>query len=541
MKNDLTLAINAGTSDTRTTRTIAAQVVIAACLCAAVIRYDYPYVVGMLLGDPETATGIAAPFLACLVAYRWRRPIAKSIGPGSAGGPVLAAISVAAFMATTWPFKYGTVRIASALPMLGGALLSIGGRRFLVTCLPAAAMLIWMVPFGMRYLAALAILPEMWTIRAARMALELLTWADITSVGPDLVWSTGGAAGTIALGEPSRGFSLLSSTLAIGLFVTLASRRRLAGYALLLGSLVPVALACNLLRFVMLGMVTIATESRPESGEPRIIAALCSLISAYVVFCGIAALVGGEDPSAGPRYAVPHRWPRGGWPVAATLTILATAVIVANPVAEGIALRFSKSQVALREPLETLREPSVNGIYRVEINPDEARRFAESDIGTRDTLLRMYTDGSKFYLLFVTYYSNQGETIPHMPEVCYRQSGAVVNSLSTVQLALPPKKSGGEARSVPAELLDIQLDGERRALVYVLCCEGTYHHDRESARIALGMPGKRRTYFSKIESSAILAKGEEFSTAAERARSLLEAAVAELERVHFPTQQQIIE
>jgi hypothetical protein len=309
----------------------------------------------------------------------------------------------------------------------------------------------------------------------------------------------------------------------------------------MLGSLVPVALVCNLLRFVVLGMVTIAIESRPEGGGPRVIAMACCFASAYAMFCGIAALVGGSDPSAGLSVQLHRRWPRGGWPVTATIMILAAAAIAANPTAEAIALRFQKSEAALRETFATLRDPSINGIRRVETADDEVRRLAESDVGTPDTLLRTYTDGPNAYILFVTYYSNQRETIPHTPEVCYRQAGALVNSSSNVQLALPPKEGDSAVRTVEAKLLDIQADGTRRALVYVLCCEGAYRNDRESARIALGMPGNRRTYFSKIEASAILSEGEDFPAAAQRARKLLESVIPELERTHFPTQQQLSE
>ena len=541
MTNASVPTMDAGACDSRTTRTIMAQVLLAASLCAVVIRNDHPYIAAALLGDPDSAAGIAAPLLAGVVAYRWRRPIAESIGPGSAAGPLLAAVGIAVFMATIWPLNYGTVRIATAMPMLAGALLSIGGRRFLLACLPATAMLLWMIPVGVRFIAAIAIVPETLTIRATRMSLDLLTFADVTAAGPDLVWHAGGAAGTVALGETSRGFSLVLPMMAIGLFVTLASRRSLVGYMAMLGSLVPVVLVCNTLRFVVLGVVTIATESRPEAGEPRVIATVCCFASAYAVFCGIAAFVGGSDPSAGGPGPMRCRWPRGGWPTTATLLILAAAAIAANPAAQVIAQRFHKSAAALREPLATLRDPSIKEIHRIETAADEVRRLADSDVGTPDTLLRTYSDGSKSYMVFVTYYSNQRETIPHTPEVCYRQAGATVNSMSTVQLVLPPREGGTAPRPVEAKLLDIEADGTRRALAYVLCCEGAYHNDRESARIVLGLPGNRRTFFSKIEASAILSEGEDFPAAAQRAASLLQGVIPELERTHFPTQQQLRE
>ena len=137
-------------------------------------------------------------------------------------------------------------------------------------------------------------------------------------------------------------------------------------------------------------------------------------------------------------------------------------------------------------------------------------------------------------ILFVTYYSDPRDTIPHTPEVCYRQAGSVIESMEKVDLEV-----AGFDEPVTARLLDISQGPFRLAVLYVICHNGEIYHEREHVRLAMGMPGDKYTYFSKIEAISQVDTKTTWEDAVVLTRQLLTESLEEMVDRHYPTRAQV--
>lgn len=138
-------------------------------------------------------------------------------------------------------------------------------------------------------------------------------------------------------------------------------------------------------------------------------------------------------------------------------------------------------------------------------------------------------------ILFVTYYNDPRDTVPHTPEVCYRQAGAEIASMKVIPLDVP----GFEPGDAEGLLLDIRQPSARLALLYVIVSNGRIYHDRERVRLALGMPGDRYVYFSKIEGLTPVLSDDGWDEAVELCRTMVTEALVELVESHYPTREDV--
>ena len=144
------------------------------------------------------------------------------------------------------------------------------------------------------------------------------------------------------------------------------------------------------------------------------------------------------------------------------------------------------------------------------------------------------------------------DTLPHTPEVCYRQGGAVVNSVKTIPTDVPGL--GPDHASIDVRLLDITpiminrgragtrervAEEWRQALIYTFVCNGEFYPGREQVRLAIGLPGDRYTYFSKVEVSSACPPGEDFQEAVERCKRFMSEALPVLVSDHYPTKEDL--
>ena len=133
-------------------------------------------------------------------------------------------------------------------------------------------------------------------------------------------------------------------------------------------------------------------------------------------------------------------------------------------------------------------------------------------------------------ILFVTYYSDPNDTIPHTPEVCYRQAGGEVRRMITVPFEVPGRDDG----PFQAYALDIGVGDANYTVVYFFYHNGRIMHDRERLRFIMSMPGDRHTYFSKLESAIVRLPSLSFEDSIEPCLDLLIESLAELAGDHFP-------
>jgi hypothetical protein len=134
--------------------------------------------------------------------------------------------------------------------------------------------------------------------------------------------------------------------------------------------------------------------------------------------------------------------------------------------------------------------------------------------------------------LYLTYYSNPGDKVPHTPEVCYRQIGGVVRNLSYRQVATPGL--GSDVPEIKARTMHLEQVGSRAAIAYCFCANGDIRSDRLGVRLRIAWPGDKYVYFSKIEAVSRFGPDSEAAAAMERSKRLLAEALPILMERHFP-------
>ncbi len=226
-------------------------------------------------------------------------------------------------------------------------------------------------------------------------------------------------------------------------------------------------------------------------------------------------------------------------PFVACALMLGGAAAGLQPAVRALVRHYSKEPISLRRSFDEFDAAGLDS-FRVVTEGAGFDTAVSDDVGTDDVLRIVVekkgaaTEGRRELdtLLFVTYYNDPRDTVPHTPEVCYRQAGATVNAITPVYLHVDGIDPTGPKR-IKARLLDLEKAGLREVLVYVFCCNGRFYDDRLWVRMALGMPGDGYTYFSKIEVLTACPQGESFADAAERCKLLLREALPILTE-HFP-------
>lgn len=273
-----------GRTATADLRSVLIRSVILLGLFAWAFQPELTTIVRTAIESTDWAYIAAMPVAVFALGYRRRHLLSAALTKGSAWGAVLLLAGVAWYAISIWPLRYGFFRLLAVVPVLAGAVLAVAGRRVLRLCLPMLLLILLSLPIGARAYAALIIKPETLTLRLARAALAALPGAAVELRGPDLYFTHGDTAGTIALGEPHRGIAMLVAYVLVGVYVVFASVRPAWQVAVAAIAAGPIAIVCNLVRILTWGVVTIYARSEPTSLLPRSLATVISLLTAYALF-----------------------------------------------------------------------------------------------------------------------------------------------------------------------------------------------------------------------------------------------------------------
>ncbi len=273
-------------------RVAIAQLLILLVLAGAVFKAELHLSVLGFVTTGEWCHGLVAPLLILLLVWQRRHVLAAARTHGSGWGLALLVAGLVLFALNIWPVSYGYTRAVAFVPAVAGIVAATCGWRVLSWCGPMLLVLLLSIPLGPRQTAALIVRPETYTIAAAEAVLKQLPGVAVARDGVDLDFKRGSQAGTVALGEPQRGAALLVTYLVVGTCVVFAQRRPFWQTAVLGVVAGPIALLCNLLRLLLWGLTNIYVTSDPTSAIPRAVAAVGSLLGAYVAFALVAAVVG---------------------------------------------------------------------------------------------------------------------------------------------------------------------------------------------------------------------------------------------------------
>ena len=167
---------------------------------------------------------------------------------------------------------------------------------------------------------------------------------------------------------------------------------------------------------------------------------------------------------------------------------------------------------------------------------------SEKDVGTADYVHISFDNQNstrqlKRAELFVTYYSDPQDKVPHTPEVCSRQAGAVVEKMSTIEIEVP--ELGPEHPPIQARLLILREKTYKMVDIYFFCVEGKYRFTRDQVRWVLGIPGNQYSYFSKIEAATDFPLDGDPAQALETSKTILIESLPILVSEFFPTKEQL--
>jgi hypothetical protein len=217
--------------------------------------------------------------------------------------------------------------------------------------------------------------------------------------------------------------------------------------------------------------------------------------------------------------------------------VLSLAAVALRPGVEALSEHYTKEPIAVRKPLsefDVSRLPSFkSGWTRSDIPPD--------DIETDEyAIIRLSAEQPaqmpKEVVLFVTYYSDPESKVPHTPDVCYRQGGAVLKSMKNTTIAIPGL---AQQSKITARLLLFRQRGYNQVVIFSFFADGQFRNSREQVRWTIGKPGNRHVYFSKIETVASYPTDGSPVPAINLCKKLFAEAVSILVSEHFPTKEQI--
>lgn len=217
--------------------------------------------------------------------------------------------------------------------------------------------------------------------------------------------------------------------------------------------------------------------------------------------------------------------------------IISAAAVGLRPAFSAVARRYSKESIGLRKPLAGLdlaALPSFGPASRPPTAHPSIRDVGTSDFVFTEIEPQRLGSARMQPALFVTYYSNPRDKVPHTPDVCYRQAGCTVVGLETAWIELDCP--GMASERIEVRVVELARAGQRRLVVYVFCACGEFCCDRERVRWIIGRPGERYVYFSKIETTTPYMLPDEKPAALRVCCDLLREALPVLLRDHFPSQ-----
>ena len=219
--------------------------------------------------------------------------------------------------------------------------------------------------------------------------------------------------------------------------------------------------------------------------------------------------------------------------------ILILCAVVVTPTISYLLKNYGKHPALIRKPLKDFdisKLPSFKDGWEL-----ERRNAPVKDLQTEEYIRLVFKTSQAripfVVQLFVTYYNDPADKVGHTPDVCSRQAGFTVTEASTITIDMP--QLAPDYEKIKAQFFVLFKEPDYVADIFVFFVENKFRHTRRQVRWALGMPGNRYTYFSKIEAAVVYKKPEDKDKAVQKAILLLQEALPELLANHFPTIQQI--
>jgi len=212
--------------------------------------------------------------------------------------------------------------------------------------------------------------------------------------------------------------------------------------------------------------------------------------------------------------------------------VLGSSICFLNPAVDYLQAAYVKNPMPIRKTLKSC-VPILNCLNGYQPKSIEAR---DSDLGTDEYTLVIYNDNGysniKQALLFVTFYNDPKDKVPHTPDVCGRQAGNVITGCKSIEIAIPGVDPARGA--LKANQFITEKSGTQAVDVYFFVAQGYFKQTRNQVRWQLCKPGDRSVYFSKIEVQAVYSPEVGPEAAAEKCKEMLKEAVPLILNEYLP-------
>ena len=201
---------------------------------------------------------------------------------------------------------------------------------------------------------------------------------------------------------------------------------------------------------------------------------------------------------------------------------------------------YRKQRIALRLPLTEIDASRVASFRLQEFIPND--KFSAAALDTDDFAVISFNsthpaDRNNNVICVLTYYSDPDYSIAHTPEICYRQGGAKINGMESIEIETP--ELGPEHPRIVGRLIHMVQGDIPQILIYVLYSNGRFYHDRERLRFAIGWPGDKYVFYSKVEVVTNLLPTQDKQVAIEMCKRMIREVLPILIANHFPSNEKV--
>jgi exosortase len=199
--------------------------------------------------DPRYAHGYFVPVFSIALLWMRRARLGRVDESKKTWGLAFLGLG-AAFQLSGGYFRIGTLEGFALLPYLSGLALLMGGRRIIEWAWPAIAFLAFMVPLPWRVETALG--PPLQSLATTASTYLLQTFGFMAFAEGNVIQLNEARIGVV---DACSGLSMLITFVALSTAAALVVKRPLLDRILLVASSIPVALAANIVRITVTGIL----------------------------------------------------------------------------------------------------------------------------------------------------------------------------------------------------------------------------------------------------------------------------------------------
>lgn len=231
--------------------------------------------------------------------------------------------------------------------------------------------------------------------------------------------------------------------------------------------------------------------------------------------------------------------------------LLLTAASSKTMIIKTLGLELEKLEIPLRKPLEDMDFETI-GPYKLVSQERIENHDIIEELGTEDYLQCTIEDtdaepasSTRFCQLFITYYTGNPDTVPHIPDECYVGGGNEQMAKELINLKIPGISN--ETIDLDASRVIFKREGTNKwdvgttfSRLYFFKVNGQYSSGKTTTRVIMGKNvfGKY-SYFSKVEwqffgfngNSQIMPEKEQIVNASQK---MLSSVLPVLENEHWP-------